>query len=34
VRSNWLAPNRFVVDWINTNLLPRIADWVRSESAG
>ena len=29
-----LAPNRFVVDWINTNLLPRIADWVRSEVQG
>lgn len=29
-----LAPNRFVVDWINTNLLPRIADWVRGEVQG
>lgn len=26
-----LAPNRFVVDWINANLMPRIAELVRAE---
>lgn len=26
-----LAPNRFVVDWINTNLQRRITDWLRAE---
>jgi chromosomal replication initiator protein len=29
-----LAPNRFVVDWINANLLPRIGELLRSEAAG
>ena len=29
-----LAPNRFVVDWVNANLLPRIAEWVRNEVQG
>ncbi len=29
-----LAPNRFVVDWINANLLPRIGELLRSEVAG
>src|SRR3984893_11588376 len=27
-----LAPNRFVVDWINANLLPRIGELLRHES--
>ncbi|HEX4649713.1 MAG TPA: chromosomal replication initiator protein DnaA, partial [Steroidobacteraceae bacterium] len=29
-----LAPNRFVVDWINANLLPRIGELLRHESTG
>jgi chromosomal replication initiator protein len=29
-----LAPNRFVVDWINANLLPRIGELLRNESTG
>ncbi|MGH8309444.1 MAG: DnaA ATPase domain-containing protein, partial [Steroidobacteraceae bacterium] len=29
-----LAPNRFVVDWINANLLPRIGELLRGEVAG
>ncbi len=29
-----LAPNRFVVDWINENLLPRIGELLRDESSG
>ena len=29
-----LAPNRFVVDWINENLLPRIGELLRDESTG
>ncbi len=29
-----LAPNRFAVDWINANLLPRIGELLRHESAG
>src|ERR1700730_18379948 len=29
-----LAPNRFVVDWINANLLPRIGELLRDESIG
>src|SRR5438445_873169 len=29
-----LAPNRFVVDWINANLLPRIGELLRAESSG
>ncbi len=29
-----LAPNRFVVDWINQNLLPRIGELLRDESTG
>jgi chromosomal replication initiator protein len=29
-----LAPNRFVVDWVNTNLLPRIGELLRDESTG
>ncbi|TLZ36456.1 MAG: chromosomal replication initiator protein DnaA [Gammaproteobacteria bacterium] len=29
-----LAPNRFVVDWINANLLPRIGELLRDESTG
>ncbi|HEY2808711.1 MAG TPA: chromosomal replication initiator protein DnaA [Steroidobacteraceae bacterium] len=29
-----LAPNRFVVDWINANLLPRIGELLREESTG
>jgi chromosomal replication initiator protein len=29
-----LAPNRFVVDWINANLLPRIGELLRMESTG
>src|SRR5205823_3764946 len=29
-----LAPNRFVVDWINENLLPRIGELLRNESTG
>jgi len=29
-----LAPNRFVVDWINANLLPRIGELLRVESTG
>ncbi len=28
------APNRFVVDWINANLLPRIGELLRDESSG
>src|SRR5260370_34960854 len=29
-----LAPNRFVVGWINANLLPRIGELLRHESTG
>ena len=29
-----LAPNRFAVDWINANLLPRIGELLRHESSG
>ena len=29
-----LAPNRFVVDWVNANLLPRIGEWLRNEVQG
>jgi chromosomal replication initiator protein len=29
-----LAPNRFVVDWVNANLLPRIGELLRGEAAG
>src|SRR5207244_3972811 len=29
-----LAPNRFVVDWINENLLPRIGELLRNEGTG
>jgi chromosomal replication initiator protein len=29
-----LAPNRFVVDWINENLLPRIGELLRDENSG
>jgi chromosomal replication initiator protein len=29
-----LAPNRFAVDWINANLLPRIGELLRDESGG
>ena len=29
-----LAPNRFVVDWVNANLLPRIGELLRDQSAG
>ncbi|HEV2286155.1 MAG TPA: chromosomal replication initiator protein DnaA, partial [Steroidobacteraceae bacterium] len=29
-----LAPNRFVVDWVNANLLPRIGELLRAEAAG
>src|SRR5438067_11817880 len=29
-----LAPNRFVVDWINANLLPHIGELMRDESTG
>jgi chromosomal replication initiator protein len=29
-----LAPNRFVVDWINANLLPRIGELLRAASTG
>ncbi|MBS0579313.1 MAG: chromosomal replication initiator protein DnaA [Proteobacteria bacterium] len=29
-----LAPNRFVVDWINANLLTRIGELLRDESTG
>ena len=29
-----LAPNRFVVDWVNNNLLRRIGELLRGESAG
>ena len=29
-----LAPNRFVVDWVNANLLPRIGELLRDESTG
>jgi chromosomal replication initiator protein len=29
-----LAPNRFAVDWVNTNLMPRIADIVRGVVEG
>jgi len=28
-----LAPNRFVVDWVKTNLLPRIAELLSAEAA-
>ena len=33
-RCKLLAPNRFVVDWINANLLPRIGELLRDESTG
>jgi chromosomal replication initiator protein len=29
-----LAPNRFVVEWVNANLLGRIGDLIRDESSG
>jgi chromosomal replication initiator protein len=29
-----LAPNRFVVEWVNANLLPRIGELLRDESSG
>jgi chromosomal replication initiator protein len=29
-----LAPNRFAVDWVTTNLLPRIGEWLQAEIAG
>ena len=29
-----LAPNRFVVDWVNENLLPRIGELLRDEGTG
>jgi len=29
-----LAPNRFVVDWVNNNLLPRIGELLRGATAG
>jgi chromosomal replication initiator protein len=29
-----LAPNRFVVDWVNANLLPRIGELLRGQSSG
>ncbi|HUI61915.1 MAG TPA: chromosomal replication initiator protein DnaA, partial [Steroidobacteraceae bacterium] len=29
-----LAPNRFVVDWINANLLPRIGELLRDQGTG
>jgi chromosomal replication initiator protein len=29
-----LAPNRFVVDWVNENLLPRIGELLRDENTG
>ncbi|MBV8144536.1 MAG: chromosomal replication initiator protein DnaA [Gammaproteobacteria bacterium] len=29
-----LAPNRFVVDWVNANLLPRIGELLRDASTG
>jgi len=29
-----LAPNRFAVDWVTTNLLPRIGEWLQTEIAG
>ena len=29
-----LAPNRFVVDWVNANLLPRIGELLAHQSAG
>ena len=29
-----LAPNRFVVDWVNGNLLPRLGELLRDESTG
>jgi chromosomal replication initiator protein len=29
-----LAPNRFVVDWVNANLLPRIGVWLQNAMPG
>jgi chromosomal replication initiator protein len=29
-----LAPNRFVVEWVNANLLPRLGELLRDESTG
>jgi chromosomal replication initiator protein len=29
-----LAPNRFVVDWVTQNLLPRIGAWLRESTPG
>src|SRR3974390_1810004 len=29
-----LGPNRFFVDWINANLLPRIGELLRDETTG
>ncbi|HEY8053285.1 MAG TPA: DnaA N-terminal domain-containing protein, partial [Steroidobacteraceae bacterium] len=29
-----MAPNRFVVDWVNANLLPRIGELLRDGSTG
>ena len=33
-RLRLLAPNRFVVDWVRQNLLPRIAELLRSGAGG
>ena len=29
-----LAPNRFAVDWVTANLLPRIGEWLQAEISG
>ena len=29
-----LAPNRFVVDWVTANLLPRVEEWLRTAGNG
>ena len=29
-----LAPNRFAVDWVTANLLPRIGEWLQAEVSG
>ena len=29
-----LAPNRFVVDWVNAHLLGKIGEWLRAEFPG
>ena len=29
-----LAPNRFAVEWVTANLLPRVGEWLRTADNG